>query len=93
MKKRTPKQIAALICVIILVCMYLVTLIVACLDFSDSGRLFATCLTATIGLPILLWVYIGLYEKVKERRDSITRQNDIGQNDVDCNDVGKNDIE
>ena len=65
-KKRTPKQIAALICVIILVCMYIVTLIVACLDFSGSGKLFAACLLATIGLPILLWIYIWLYSRIKE---------------------------
>ena len=65
-KKRTPKQIAALICVVILVFMYIITLIVACLDFSGSGRLFAACLLATIGLPILLWIYMWLYSKVKE---------------------------
>ena len=60
-KKRTPKQIAALICVILLVSMYLVTFVVACLDLGDSGRLFANCLLATIALPILLWIYIWLY--------------------------------
>lgn len=66
-KKRTPKQIAALICVIILVCMYLITFIVACLDFPNSDRLFAVCLLTTIGLPVLLWIYIWLYGKVKEK--------------------------
>lgn len=65
-KKRTPKQIAALICVVILVCMYIVTLIVACLDFPNSGRLFAACLLATIGLPILLWIYMWLYSRITE---------------------------
>ena len=65
-KKRTPKQIAALICVVILVFMYIITLIVACLDFPNSGRLLAACLLATIGLPILLWIYMWLYSRVKE---------------------------
>ncbi|MCH5250313.1 MAG: hypothetical protein J1E98_10275 [Lachnospiraceae bacterium] len=69
-KKRSPKQIAALICVIILVSMYIVTLVVAFLDFSDSGRLFAACLVATVGLPILLWIYIWLYGRIKDRRDN-----------------------
>lgn len=69
-KKKNPKQIAALICVGILVCMYIVTLVVACLDFSDSGRLFAACLVATVGLPILLWIYIWLYGRVKDRREN-----------------------
>lgn len=67
-KKRTTKQIAALICVIILAGMYIVTLVVACLDFKDSGRLFAACLLATIGLPILLWIYIWLYSRIQDRR-------------------------
>ena len=60
-KKRTPKQIAALLCVILLLSMYVVTFIVACLDLGDSGRLFAACLLTTIALPILLWIYIWLY--------------------------------
>ena len=60
-KRRTPTQIAALICVILLVAMYLVTFVVACLDLGDSGRLFANCLLITIALPILLWIYIWLY--------------------------------
>ncbi len=59
--KRTPKQIAALICVILLAAMYIVTLIVAFLDLGDAGRLFAGCLLMTIALPILLWIYIWLY--------------------------------
>lgn len=69
-KKKTPTQIAALICVGVLVCMYIITLVVACLDFTGSGRLFAACLVATIGLPILLWIYIWIYGKVKDRQDN-----------------------
>lgn len=66
-KKRTPKQFAALLCVIILICMYLITFVVACLDFPGSDKLFSACLLTTIGLPILLWIYIWLYGKTKER--------------------------
>ncbi|MCM1145662.1 MAG: hypothetical protein NC318_13510 [Blautia sp.] len=67
-KKRTPKQIAALLCVVILACTYLAALIVAFLDFPGADRLFSACLLATIGLPILLWIYIWLYGVIKERR-------------------------
>lgn len=67
-RKRTPKQIAALICVILLLCMYLITFIVACLDFPDSERLFAVCLLTTVGLPILLWIYIQLYTIIKKKQ-------------------------
>ena len=72
-KKKTPKQIAALICVALLVGLYVATLEVAFLDFPGSGRLFQACLVATIGLPILLWIYIWLYGKVQERRDEAGR--------------------
>lgn len=67
-KKRTPKQIAALLCVVVLACIYLATLVVAFLDFPGSDKFFSACLLATIGLPILLWIYIWLYGVTKERR-------------------------
>ena len=59
--KRKPKQIAAIICIILLVMLYVATLVVSLLDFPGSDRLFAACLLATIGLPILLWIYIWIY--------------------------------
>lgn len=85
-KKRTPKQFAALICVILLAGMYLLTLIVACLDFPGADKWFAACLFATIGLPILLWVYLWLYKLMKERSATLPTdsvQNDSIQNDSD----------
>lgn len=69
MKKRTPKQIAALICVILLVAMYLATLVVACIDLQDAGRLFAACLLMTIALPILLWIFIWVYSIYKDKHN------------------------
>lgn len=69
-KKISPKQIAAMICVVLLVGMYVATLIVALLDFSGWDRLFQACLVATIGLPILLWIYIWLYKQVKEKKEN-----------------------
>lgn len=65
-KKTTPKQIAALVCVVLLVGMYIGAFIVACLDLGDSGRLFAGCLVATIGMPILLWLLIWSIELMKK---------------------------
>ncbi|NBJ94068.1 hypothetical protein [Parablautia muri] len=61
--KQKPKQIAAIICIILLVLLYVATLVISLLDFPGSDRLFAACLMATIGLPILLWIYIWLYGK------------------------------
>ena len=68
--KQKGKRIAALICVILLVLLYVATLVVSLLDFEGSDQLFASCIVATIVLPILLWVYIWLYGKVT-RKDTI----------------------
>lgn len=67
-RKITLKQIAALACVILLVGMYIGAFIVACLDLGDSGRLFAGCLVATIGMPILLWLLIWSFDLMKKRQ-------------------------
>lgn len=67
MKKKSPKQIAALLCVVILVALYLITLICAVADFPGWQRMFGGCLVGTIALPILLWIYIWLYGKIKDR--------------------------
>ena len=66
-KKITSKQVVALGGVILLVLMYLVTLVVAIVDNSSSGKLFSFCMYATIVIPMLIWVYIWLYGRLKER--------------------------
>ena len=70
-RKITLKQIAALVCVVLLAGMYIGSFVVACLDLGDSGRLFAGCLVATIGLPILLWLLIWSFGLLKKRREEI----------------------
>lgn len=67
-RKAKPKQIAALVCVFLLVGMYIGAFVVACLDLGDSGRLFAGCLVATIGMPILLWLLLWSFELLKKRQ-------------------------
>ena len=66
--KKTPKQIAAIICIILLAFLYVATLVVAILDFPGSDKLFASCLVATIGIPILLWIYLALYGKLTNKK-------------------------
>lgn len=65
--KHKPKQIAAIICIILLVLLYVGTLIVSLLNFEGSDKLFAACIIATIGLPILLWIYVWLYGKYSRK--------------------------
>ncbi len=66
MKKKTPKQIAALTCVVLLVALYVITLIAACLDSTATGRLFAGCLGLTVALPILCWIFIHFHKNSQD---------------------------
>lgn len=86
--KKNRKQIAALICVILLVLLYVATLVVALLDFPGSDRMFAACLMATIGLPILLWIYIWAYGRFTGKHtiaDPVDKapDSDISENQTD----------
>lgn len=63
-KKITSKQVVAIIGILLLVLMYIMTLIAAIADSSVSGRLFWSCLYATIAIPILIWVYTWMYGKL-----------------------------
>lgn len=67
MKKRTPKQIAALVCVILIILSYIVSFVVSLIDSTKSGELFQACLLTTAFLPILCWIYIWLYGQVKQK--------------------------
>lgn len=68
--KKKPKQIAAIIGIVLLVSLYVATLIVAILDFPGKSHLFAACLYATIGLPIILWLTIWSLDKLKRKEDN-----------------------
>lgn len=82
--KKKPKQIAAIICIVLLVLLYVATLVISLLDFPGSDRLFAACLVATVGLPILLWIYIWAYGKFTNKAtmaDLYPESNDSGARD------------
>lgn len=77
MKKKSPRQLAALIGVILLAALYIFTLVSAFLNIPDWQNLFAACLVATIGIPILLWLYIWLYGRIKDRHTMASVDFDI----------------
>ena len=82
--RQKPKQIAAILCIVLLVLLYVATLVVSLLDFPGSDRLFAACLMATVGLPILLWIYLWLYGKYIDRRSGtglLDNQDGTGETD------------
>lgn len=67
--KRTAKQIAALVGVALLVLMYLLLLVFAICDFEGSEMMFRVCLMATFIIPLLIWIYVYLYDRMKASRD------------------------
>lgn len=79
--KQKSKQIAAILCIVLLVLLYVATLVVSLLDFPGSENLFAACLVATVGLPILLWIYIWLFGKVSGRHTIADPASDTSQPD------------
>lgn len=74
--KKTAKQIAALLGVGLLLLIYVLTLVFAICDFEGSDVMFRACLLGTVIIPILVWGYIYLYDKLKKNRDG---DNDGGQ--------------
>lgn len=66
-KKITSKQVVAMTGVVLLVLLYVITLIVAIVDKSASGKLFALCLFATFAVPILSWIYTWMYGRLTNR--------------------------
>lgn len=65
-KKTTAKRVIALIGVILLVIMVIATLVVACLKFDGSDKVFKGLISCDIAIPILLWFYIYLYQRAKK---------------------------
>ena len=63
-KKKHPKQIAAIIGILLLVLLYIATLISALVDSSAAKSWFRMCLFATVAVPLLLWIYIWMYGKL-----------------------------
>lgn len=61
--KKNSKRIVALVGASLLALLYIVTLVVAITDNSESGRWFMTCILATVAVPMLIWIYTWIYGK------------------------------
>lgn len=62
------KRISAILCVIVLVCLYLSTLVFAFIDHSKSLGLLKASLAMTFVLPVLLYGYL-LFYKLSHKSD------------------------
>lgn len=67
-RKRTPKQIIALVGVILLALLYVTTFVLAFVDNSASGKLFMTSFVATALLPMVLWIYTWIFGKMTGKK-------------------------
>ncbi len=63
-RRTTPRQIAAIIAIVLLVLLYLSTLIAALFDSTSSGTFFRLSLIGTFTIPLITWVYIWMYGKL-----------------------------
>lgn len=66
--KKSHKRIAAIIGIVLLLSVYLITFVLAFLDFPGSERLFRIGIGATILVPILIWFYIWVYGKLTHKK-------------------------
>ena len=66
MKNDRSKRILAIIGIILLVCLYIVTLVLAVIGNENTTPWFMACICATIIVPILIWVYTWLYNRLRQ---------------------------
>lgn len=68
--KMTSKQLVAIIGIVLLVLMYVIALVAAFLDTGNgsSGTLFKIALTATVFIPLLIWIYIWMYGQLTNKK-------------------------
>lgn len=63
-RKVTSKQVVALISVLLLLLMYIITLITAIADNSASAKWFRISLSATLAIPLIIWIYTWMYARL-----------------------------
>ena len=63
-RKRSSRQIVAMAGVVLLVLLYVITLIAAIADGSQSAKWFRICLVATFALPLVIWIYSWMHARL-----------------------------
>lgn len=71
----TLRQVLAIAGIVILVLLYAALLFSAIFDRSETFDLFFICLFATMAVPLLLWIYIRLFDNVRRRREEAQAAN------------------
>lgn len=63
-RKRSSKQIVAMVGVVLLALLYVATLVTAIADSSQSAKWFRICLFATFALPLVIWIYSWMHGRL-----------------------------
>ena len=58
------KRILAIFGIIFLLLIYLLTLVFALIDASDTMVMFKVCILSTVLFPVLLWLYTFIFRLV-----------------------------
>lgn len=66
---KTTQKVLAIIAICLLVGLYLTTLITALIGSPAAIELFKVCVVGTITIPILLWIFISIFKRVKSDVD------------------------
>jgi cell shape-determining protein MreD len=64
------KQFLAVLGIVFLLSLYVITLLCAIFDSSETMQLFQASVLATIIIPVLLWAYSFIYRLLKDHKDS-----------------------
>lgn len=73
------KQILAIITIVILLSLYVITLICAITDQTDTMKFFFASVIATFLVPVLIWAYTFIYRLIKEHTTSKMSPSDSKQ--------------
>ena len=69
------KRILAILCIVILVTLYIITLIAALTDSPASNNIFMAAVTANVLLPVMMWVFLQTANYFKKKGEKIREDN------------------
>lgn len=69
------KRILAILCIVILVTLYIITLIAALIGSPASNNIFMAAVTANVLLPVMMWVFLQTANYFKKKGEKIREDN------------------
>jgi protein-S-isoprenylcysteine O-methyltransferase Ste14 len=68
------KQITAIAVVVLLIALYVITLLTAIFDPTETRSWFRASIFATVVVPVLLWAYLLVYRLITKKDDDQDEQ-------------------